>query len=148
MLVPWWGWSWDTIPRWASGQGATDFTSDVTSYYTKNFDVMWMQGTRCCWTGDDKLGYKTWEEGLVSDAKKIHAVRPTMPTFAYYGWYGCCSPYNNEWFSKFNATNASALWLRDDQGKPVQLGGGSSVGYAYDFCHPVPCPQLLRLNYL
>ena len=45
------------------------------------------------------LGYATWEQGVLSDARKVHKRRPKMPVFGYYGWYGCCSPYNNEWFA-------------------------------------------------
>ena len=61
-----------------------------------------------------------------------------MPTFAYYGYYGCCSPFNNRWYSLFNASNASHLWLKDDTGRAVQLGRGgprgSTVSYVYDLC--------------
>jgi hypothetical protein len=97
---------------------------------------MWTQGTKCCpFTKDAKPGYATWEEGVVSDLKKIHAVRPNMPTFGYYGFYGCCSPYNNDWFPAFNAT--PSLWLHDDLGRPVVVGKGidGAVGHAYDLCN-------------
>ena len=40
-LKPWWAWSWDTLPVWASGQGATDFAPNVTSFYADNFDILW-----------------------------------------------------------------------------------------------------------
>ena len=40
-LEPGWRWSWDRIPSWASGQGATDFAPNVTKYYADNFDIMW-----------------------------------------------------------------------------------------------------------
>ena len=40
-LKPWWAWSWDTLPVWASGQGATDFAPNVTAFYADNFAIMW-----------------------------------------------------------------------------------------------------------
>lgn len=125
-LTPWWNWTWEALPVWASGQGATDFTPNVTAYYAGNFDIMWTHGGR-----GQGPGYETWEGGLVSDCKKVHAVRPGMPTFAYYGFYGCCLPANgpSEWYAEFNAT--PSLWLRDDTGAPVKLGS-----YVYDLCNP------------
>ena len=137
---PWWQWSWDQIPRWASGQGATDFDDATVEYFADNFDIMWTQGTKCCWSGEDTPGYETWEDGVISDCFKIHSRRPNMPTFGYYGSYGCCSPYNNEWMPQFNGTNASSLWLRDDDGRPLLAGPGSThgsqVNHIYDFCNP------------
>eukprot|EP00937_MAST-01D_sp_MAST-1D-sp2_P005481 g5481.t1 len=102
---------------------------------------MWTQGTTCCpWSGEDRPGFGTWEDGVETDLAKVHARRPAMPTFAYYGSYGCCSPYNNEWYPDFNRSNASALWLHDDTGRAVIAGTGSprgaATGYVYDLCNP------------
>ena len=33
-LRPWWNWSWEVLPRWASGQGATGFTNTTVAHYT------------------------------------------------------------------------------------------------------------------
>ena len=82
-LQPDWGWSWAKIPSWASGQGATNFTENVTRYYADNFDIMWTQGTSARTRGTTDPNYATWEAGTVSDCKKIHAMRPGMPTFGY-----------------------------------------------------------------
>ena len=132
-LRPWWAWSWDTLPNWASGQGATDFTPSTTAFYADNFQIMWTQGTALGshgWWGDNRTGYATWEQGVLSDARKVHKRRPKMPVFGYYGWYGCCSPYNNEWFAEYNSSASSALWLRDDAGRVVLTG----TAPVYDFC--------------
>jgi hypothetical protein len=54
-----------------------------------------------------------------------------MPTFGYYGFYGCCDAGpDNAWFARYNASNASSLWLRDDNGK-VAAFSGSPI---YDLC--------------
>ena len=56
-----------------------------------------------------------------------------MPTFGYYGFYGCCAAGpDNGWFSKYNASNASVLWLRDDNGKVARYGDTA----IYDLCEP------------
>ena len=134
-LRPWWNWSWEVLPRWASGQGATGFTNTTVAHYTDHFDLMWTQGTTCCpWSGEDRPGFATWEDGVETDLAAVHARRPSMPTFAYYGSYGCCSPYNNEWYPLFNGSNASALWLHDDWdegiGPEIALEGQRECGHA------------------
>ena len=42
-------------------------------------------------------------------------------------------------YPQYNASNASALWLHDDTGRPVELGHGgprgSNTSHVYDFCN-------------
>lgn len=120
------------------------------------------QGTDAQTRASKPRGYETWEDGVSSDCAKVHAVRPDMPTFGYYGFYvrgsatrqpsvldihacasrltapvsaaqGCCDAgADNGWFPQFNASNASALWLRDDNGKVARFGSTP----LYDFCEP------------
>ena len=73
---------------------------------------------------------------MISDLAKVHAVKPKMPGFAYYGFYGCCSPYNNDWYTQFNASHNSELWLRDDTGAAVSAATGYRGTYVYDLCNP------------
>ena len=73
---------------------------------------------------------------MISDLAKLHAVKPKMPGFAYYGFYGCCSPYNNDWYTQFNASHNSELWLRDDTGAAVSAATGYHGTYVYDLCNP------------
>ena len=121
------------VPSWASGQGATDFTLNVTRYYANNFDIMWTQGMDAETRARKPPGYGTWEAGTASDCAKVHAVRPGMPTFGYYGFYGCCDAgADNAWFPQFTAANASHLWLKDDTGKVARYGDTP----IYDFCEP------------
>lgn len=94
---------------------------------------MWTQGADAQTRVSRARGYDTWEAGTASDCAKIHAVRPGMPTFGYYGFYGCCAAGpDNGWFSKYNASNASVLWLRDDNGKVARYGDTA----IYDLCEP------------
>jgi hypothetical protein len=90
-LQPSWQWSWDTIPTWASGQGATDFQRNISAYYADNFDIMWTQGADLGqhpgwdsrpggWTVPPGASYSTWEGGVISDLAKVHALRE-MPGF-------------------------------------------------------------------
>ena len=132
-LQPDWSWSWAKIPSWASGQGATDFAPNVTHYYADNFDIMWTQGANPKTRASKPPGYETWETGTASDCAKIHAVRPDMPTFGYYGFYGCCDAgSDNVWYPQFKTSNASSLWLRDDNSKIARYGDSP----IYDLCEP------------
>ena len=49
---------------------------------------------------------------------------------------GCCSPYNNDWYTQFNASHNSELWLRDDTGAAVSAATGYHGTYVYDLCNP------------
>ena len=86
-LEPWWSWTWDRVPRWASGQGATDFSLNTTRYYTTNFDIMWTQGTTCCWSGSERAGYHTWEDGVISDVAKVRRCLVVMVVLVMDAWW-------------------------------------------------------------
>lgn len=88
-LEPWWSWTWDRVPRWASGQGATDFSLNTTRYYTTNFDIMWTQGTTCCWSGSERAGYHTWEDGVISDVAKVRRWMVVMVVLVMDAWWWC-----------------------------------------------------------
>ena len=50
-----------------------------------NFDIMWTQGASAATRGSTDPHYSSWEAATASDCAKIHALRPSMPTFGYYG---------------------------------------------------------------
>ena len=52
---------------------------------TDNFDIMWTQGASAATRGSTDPHYSSWEAATASDCAKIHALRPSMPTFGYYG---------------------------------------------------------------
>ena len=135
---PAWNFSWATLPVWASGQGVTDFSEEDARHLAR-FGVVWTQGMR--WnpppkfSGDyvpfspPRAGYETWESAIISDAKKLRAIKPSLPVLGYCGYGGCCTGRNEWWLENYTSAANSALWLRDDTGtscSPATLHRSSS----------------------
>lgn len=142
-----WPWSWSTLPVWASGQGATDFSEADVRLLTR-YPVMWTQGQRLGpdgWITDNRTGYTNYENATESDARKIHAAHGDEPVFSYYGFMGSCNGYSNWWWPQFNSSASSELWLRGDDGRvcysdtdhpPLPAPGSPKRGPLYDLCKP------------
>lgn len=141
---PAWSFSWDRLSVWASGQGVTDFSDDVARHFAR-FDIVWTQGMRWnpppSFSGDyvpfspPRAGYTTWENATISDANKLHAIKPGLPVLGYYGWGGCCTGGNEWWLSNYTHRSNSALWLRDDTGRVVFTGDRPSLFRpVFDLC--------------
>ena len=156
-LDPWWRWSWDTVPVWASGQGSSDFSPDDVALLSR-FPVIWTQGQQmpqtcdrlgpaCRWSNcsgditrdwvrcsDPRRGYGNTENCTASDAAKIHARNASTPVMGYLGFYGCCSGYYSWWWRDFNSSRNSRLWLRGDDGEVCFSDTDRSRGPIYDLC--------------
>lgn len=143
---PAWNFSWATLPVWASGQGVTDFSEEDARHLAR-FGVVWTQGMR--WnpppkfSGDyvpfspPRAGYETWESAIISDAKKLRAIKPSLPVLGYYGYGGCCTGRNEWWLENYTSAANSALWLRDDTGHVVFTGDSPPLFKpVWDLCNP------------
>ena len=85
---------------------------------------------------DSNPGYGNYENCTASDAKKIHKVNATTPVLAYLGFYGCCSGYYSWWWSDYNSSANSHLWLRSDEGEVCYSDTDRSHGPIFDLCNP------------
>ena len=94
---------------------------------------MWTQGI-LSQTGTNP-GYETWENGTISDAKKIHAINPKEPVMGYYGFPGCCYSHYAGYYE--NWLNQTDLFLKDDNGVVVMWEtDGKPYTPMFDWCNP------------
>eukprot|EP01084_Bolivina_argentea_P264284 447629_1 len=78
---------------------------------------------------------RTWNQGTISDANKIHGVNPGEPVLGYYGFQGCCYSHYDDWYPLY--MNRSDLWLKDDSGTIVIWNDdGPPITPFFDFCNP------------
>eukprot|EP01084_Bolivina_argentea_P264287 447633_1 len=136
-ITPWWNYTFDTLGdmAWASGQGGsspTGFPTQSVNMFSR-YPIMWTQGTLT--QSSNITGYENWENGTISDAKKIHIKNPKEPVMGYYGFPGCCyshfAGYYNKWL------NQSNLFLKDDTGKIVMwVKDGTPYTPMFDWCNP------------
>ncbi len=109
-----------TLPVCASGQGGaspTGFPTEAVELYTK-YPIMWTQGALTL--NGTEPGYKNWEQGTISDAKKIHNINPDEPVFGYYGFPGCCLSQFASYYPLY--LNRTDLHLYDDNGTLCKFG--------------------------
>ena len=134
-IEPFWDWSWDTLPVWASGQGGsspTGFPTQSIDLYTK-YPIMWTQGALTL--NSSIKGYENWENGTISDAKLIHNVKPNEPVFGYYGFQGCCLSHFNQFYPEY--MNRKDLWLYDSNNEVViwNVDGPPNTPF-FNLCSP------------
>ena len=107
----------------AAGQGVTDFSDEDARHFAR-FSLLWTQGMRWnpppTFSGDytpfdpPRPGYESWEAAVISDAKKVRALKPSLPVLGYYGWGGCCTGRNEWWLANYTDPSNAHLWLRDN----------------------------------
>ena len=89
----------------------TDFSDEDARHFAR-FGLLWTQGYELepapdLRSGDytpfdpPRPGYESWEAAVISDAKKVRALKPSLPVLGYYGWGGCCTGRNEWWLANF-----------------------------------------------
>eukprot|EP01045_Picozoa_sp_COSAG04_P016804 COSAG04_NODE_1436_length_6769_cov_2.155022_3_plen_247_part_00 len=124
----------------------TDFSDEDARHFAR-FGLIWTQGMRWnpppTFSGDytpfdpPRPGYESWEAAVISDAKKVRALKSSLPVLGYYGWGGCCTGRNEWWMANFTDPSNAHLWLRDDTGRVVLTGDSPPLFRpVWDLCSP------------